>query len=126
MIFELNSDLEIQVGSFKQPSEYLTADSTIIFQNIGNLSVLNLRFYMATEIPNNVSTILLQLESAAAKDTTYFIVNTPNGLTFPCYLDTEGNIRIYNYTGKSIPVDYQLYGQVVFVKKQSYVDEAAL
>ena len=114
-----NSDLEIEVGNFKQSSEYLTANSTIIFQNIGNLATLNFKFYVATEIPNNVSTLLLQLETASAADITYFILDSPDGLTFPCYLDTYGNIRIHNYTGEAIPVNYQLYGQVVFVRKQN-------
>ena len=54
----------------------------------------------------------------SACENTYFNLSTPNGLIFPCYLDTLGNLRIYNYTGNAIPENYQLYGQVAFVKKQ--------
>lgn len=126
LVYQLNSDLEgisdslgIEVGSFVPDSEYMKqTDSYIYYENLkGNISIINFRWTLAKEVPSMQTTKVLQIVEASARDITHFVAMVPNGIGFPCRLDTDGSFFILNYRDETIPASYQLYGQVVFIKK---------
>lgn len=127
-ISALSSDLEgisdslgIEVGNFVPDSEYMNqTDSYIYYENLkGNISIINFRWTLAKEVPSMQTTKVLQIAEASARDITHFVAMVPNGIGFPCQLDASGNFFILNYRDEAIPANYQLYGQVVFIKKQN-------
>ena len=94
------------------------AKSYIYFENLkGNIAIINFRWTLAKEVPSMQTTKVLQIVAASARDITHFVAMVPNGIGFPCQLDADGNFFILNYRDETIPANYQLYGQVVFIKK---------
>lgn len=113
---KVNSNLDVTSGSVDISNVSVKHSGTILFLTFGRLSIININLVIGEAIPTGQNTEVLALTGAKPLTQCDFVLVTPQGNSYCCYLDPNGKLIIANYNS-TLEAGRRLYGQCVYIKQ---------